>query len=350
MIKVLIADDEILELDYLRHLFEEIDGYQLVGMADNGAKAVELTTFYNPDVVILDINMPLSGLEAARLIREQFPDKIIILNTAYADFAYARKAVGLHLDGYLLKPASAEEILETVANCMQERKRTKAGKPEMVRPQFLDLYDLAEQMLEHLKGHKTELFTDSSAEFIYYLDQNNLWGEDCRLYLVNTVFRIGQMLKELNLPNMVIKLVNYDGTLAQMENCSGETLSYLIREFFRSVNIALQTGKRNDFDPLEAVRLYIGSHYTEEITLQQLSDVAHFSTGHLSRMFNQKFGVSIREYINRIRVEEALRKLSVGQKNITEIALDCGFKNISHFYRIFKKHTGTTPKAIGEKH
>ena len=62
--------------------------------------------------------MPLmNGLEAAKKIKEKLPNTIIILNTAYADFEFAKKALDYHLDAYILKPATKQQIFDILDNC-----------------------------------------------------------------------------------------------------------------------------------------------------------------------------------------------------------------------------------------
>lgn len=127
MRKVLIADDEEIECRYLTNLFEKHrSNYQLVGEAHNGKEIVELTDRMRPDIIIMDINMPLmNGLDSAYQIKKKFPEILILLNTAYAEFEFARLAIEYNLDAYLLKPASEEQILQTIEKCMKnERQRT----------------------------------------------------------------------------------------------------------------------------------------------------------------------------------------------------------------------------------
>ncbi|MEH2948883.1 response regulator [Sporofaciens sp. JLR.KK001] len=119
MIKILLADDEAVERRYFRNLFHRHMEYQVVGEAQNGVEIAELAEKAQPDVIIMDIHMPLmNGLESAHKIKERFPGMIIILNTAYADFEFAKKALDYRLDAYLLKPASEEQIIETIQSCM----------------------------------------------------------------------------------------------------------------------------------------------------------------------------------------------------------------------------------------
>ena len=119
MINILLADDEAVERRYFRNLFHRRPGYQVVGEAQNGVENMELAEKTQPDVIIMDIYMPLmNGLESAHRIKERFPGIIIILNTAYADFEFAKRALDYRLDAYLLKPASEEQIIETIQSCI----------------------------------------------------------------------------------------------------------------------------------------------------------------------------------------------------------------------------------------
>lgn len=119
MITILLADDEAIERRYFRNLFHRHPEYQVVGEAQNGKEIIELASKTKPDIIIMDIHMPLiNGLESAHKIKKKFPETIIILNTAYADFEFARKALDYRLDAYLLKPASEQKIIETIQSCI----------------------------------------------------------------------------------------------------------------------------------------------------------------------------------------------------------------------------------------
>ena len=134
MLKVLIADDESIERRYLLSLFtRHPDLFQVAGEAKNGKEVLQKAAEQIPDVIIMDINMPfMDGLSSAHQIKEQFPDTIILLNTAYAEFEFAKKAIDYGLDAYLLKPAKESQILEAIQNCYQkQQKRKKLPEPNM---------------------------------------------------------------------------------------------------------------------------------------------------------------------------------------------------------------------------
>lgn len=124
MLKILIADDEMIERKYLTTLFRKYPHlFTVVGEARNGREVIRQTIQLRPDVIIMDINMPFSdGLTCAREIKQVYPDTIILLNTAYAEFEFARRAVEYQLDAYLLKPAKEELILRTIEECLRKKR------------------------------------------------------------------------------------------------------------------------------------------------------------------------------------------------------------------------------------
>ena len=156
MITILIAEDEQIEYRYLRDMFLKHPGmYRVLDNALTGRDAVDMAFKYRPEVVIMDISMPVcNGLEASLIIKEKLPDTIIMLNTAYAEFEFARKAVEYHLDAYLLKPSSEEEIFRTLEGCLRKRQSTASspmeadGGPDMCEKDCIE--PVAEYIMEHL--------------------------------------------------------------------------------------------------------------------------------------------------------------------------------------------------------
>ena len=97
MIKLLVADDEAIERKMLVSILEkEFSTEAMVRVAENGRQAVEIAAIWNPDVVLIDIEMPgINGIDAARRILDQQAGTKIIFVTAYGVFTYAQEAVKL---------------------------------------------------------------------------------------------------------------------------------------------------------------------------------------------------------------------------------------------------------------
>ena len=111
-IRVLVADDHTIVRQGLVGILQASAEIEVVGEAADGAEAVEKAQKLKPDVVVLDVSMPhLSGLEAARRIRESVPAARVLVLTMHDDEEYVLKMVRAGASGYLLKDSAASELL-----------------------------------------------------------------------------------------------------------------------------------------------------------------------------------------------------------------------------------------------
>lgn len=93
---------------------------------------------------------------------------------------------------------------------------------------------------------------------------------------------------------------------------------------------------------------YLNQNFDKQVTLAEVSKLANMSEVSFSRFFKQRTGNTFIESLNEIRLGHATRILIETTQNISEVAYDCGFNNISNFNRIFKKKKGCTPKEFRE--
>lgn len=103
--------------------------------------------------------------------------------------------------------------------------------------------------------------------------------------------------------------------------------------------------RHEDQDRMERVCDFIHSHLTGNIERDQLARIAHLSAGAFSRFFKSRTGKTVPEYVNELRVGRACRMLAEEKLNITDIALDCGFRNLANFNRRFRDIVKMTPSA-----
>ena len=95
---------------------------------------------------------------------------------------------------------------------------------------------------------------------------------------------------------------------------------------------------------------FIESHHQEAIGLSDIANELHISSAHLSRKVKQETGENVTDILHRLRLSNAKHRLSESDDGILSIALDCGFPSVEHFHRIFKRHTGVTPKQWRREH
>lgn len=112
-IKVLIADDESGMRLVLRKIIEKVEGFQVVGEAEDGGSALSLVEELNPQLIFLDIEMPnLDGIECAKLISDIDPKKIIVFATAHP--SYMSDAFEVYAFDYITKPFKVDRVIKTL--------------------------------------------------------------------------------------------------------------------------------------------------------------------------------------------------------------------------------------------
>jgi DNA-binding NarL/FixJ family response regulator len=115
-VRVLIADDQKVVRDGLAMLLGLLDGIEVVGTAVDGADAVRQATAADPDIVLMDLNMPtVDGVEATRRLVEQGARARVVVLTTYADDDWVFRALQAGARGFLTKDAGAEEIRQAIS-------------------------------------------------------------------------------------------------------------------------------------------------------------------------------------------------------------------------------------------
>ena len=115
MIHILIVDDQNVIRQKLQIMFEQEPDFQIVGIAENGFKALDYLEVVNPDVALLDLEMSeMSGLTLTKTIRQRYPQIQIVILSSYEDRENISQAIQAGARGYLLKKTSDQEIINTI--------------------------------------------------------------------------------------------------------------------------------------------------------------------------------------------------------------------------------------------
>ncbi|AIS52738.1 LuxR family two component transcriptional regulator [Thermoanaerobacter kivui] len=115
MIKLLVADDHALIRKGLVQLIEMEKDIKVISQASNGEEAYKLTKELKPDLVLMDVNMPIiNGIKAAKMLKEEKHQTKILFLTIYNDREYLVEALKLGVEGYILKDAEYDDLIKAI--------------------------------------------------------------------------------------------------------------------------------------------------------------------------------------------------------------------------------------------
>jgi two-component system response regulator YesN len=159
VLKVLIVDDEdlvrrgiVLGVDWAAR------GCVVVGEAANGEEGIAAVERYSPNLIITDVRMPrMDGIEMMKQLRQKGCKAHVIILTAYSDFSYARSALQLGADDYLLKPFRDQELIAAIDKVRQKERELTALTPQDTLPLVKgDKSKYVLQALEYIAGHYSD--------------------------------------------------------------------------------------------------------------------------------------------------------------------------------------------------
>lgn len=168
--KVILVDDEAEVIDVIEQkiAWNEL-GFEVVGSATNGVKALELVEKTQPDVVITDIKMPyMDGLELSKRLNDDYRNIHIIIFTGFDEFEYAKEAVHLEVEEYMLKPINSDELTE----CLKRVKNSL----DLEREEKLNVQKLENYFNDVLPILQTNLFVSliegrvDEEEYVKFVD------------------------------------------------------------------------------------------------------------------------------------------------------------------------------------
>lgn len=286
MITVLILDDEFFFRQAVRKYLSEYKGtYEVVGEAKNGREGIELVKTLRPEVVLIDINMPImDGMEVAEeLSKNHFQGKMIMV-TGYGEFEYAQKSIKFGVWDYLLKPIRKQQLVESIrraADQIYEEREQNARYKELKSREYTSKKILEEYLIDKIvnsggtediritgklpgvsnrKSYLTVLID------IYY-DDTDYWQENdapiCNFEIINVLKEILMEKKiycftRIDKDRSICVILNSDLTTAELEQRAGSALEdfYYIAQhrLFLSVLISAGTAKESLMDSAESYK------------------------------------------------------------------------------------------------
>jgi two-component system response regulator NreC len=199
-IRILLADDHRVLRAGLRLLLERHSGLQVVGEASNGREAVEAAAELNPDVVVMDVAMPvLNGIDAAAQIAARFPHVATIVLSMHSDEGYLLRALKAGARGYLLKDSAEAELVQAIRSVHEGKAFFSPALSRML------IDDYIRQLQQRGGEDSYELLTPREREIFQLLAEGRSSKEAAQLlnlspYTVET--HRGNIMQKLNLHSL----------------------------------------------------------------------------------------------------------------------------------------------------
>jgi len=176
MIRVLIVDDQMVVTEGLRVILNSEPGMEVVGVAHDGAQAVEQVSDLEPDLVLMDLKMPvMNGIRATHIIREQYPQTYVLVLTTYSADEWVFDAIRAGASGYLLKDSDGDDIIAAIVGTIEGRTHIDPAiadkllvlAREQVQPNLAVFADLTERELSILRYVARGLTNTDIAEKLF---------------------------------------------------------------------------------------------------------------------------------------------------------------------------------------
>lgn len=157
-IRVVLVDDHPLVLDGISARLEGESTLEVVGMANDGQQALTVAAELSPDVVLMDISMPvMNGFEAAERFREDLPDIKVLILSMHDDREYIVKLIKCGAAGYVLKDVSSSELVSAIETVYRGGTYFSSGASQALFSQFEQDKPVAEPQQEALTGREKDV-------------------------------------------------------------------------------------------------------------------------------------------------------------------------------------------------
>lgn len=271
MYRVLIVDDEkIVRKGIKRSVDWNLMDMEVAAEAENGIEALEQAELNHPNIILLDIYMPLmDGLEFARIMKQRDPGVYIVIITGYDDFEYVRTALRMGLDDYVLKPVTREDvqrILEKAVDVLKNRVSVRVeSKSDRIERVLNDILKSESGCLEMIQ--EVELENQQICVGIVRMNRKKceIWTEDLINYAICNI--LNELLERDNRGKAFITYKNEVALIitdAEKIVLSSET-SYLIKaaKSFLGVDIRIALSGVGDSEQLKILyqRASAAEHY-----------------------------------------------------------------------------------------
>ena len=367
----IVEDEEILREGMKKNINWEEAGYEFSETAKDGEEALTLIRKCMPDIIITDIKMPfMNGLEMSKIIKEENPSIKIIVLTGYDEFDFAREAISIGADEYLLKPFSAKKLLNSLNQISEKIIKEKEEKvltyeKYILEKELLKTFENKGENIQEFYKNDNEIIEDffkfgKLTEIDSFVNNyvKNLKESSINSYIytyyifMNLFMSTSKFLKNIG----EVKLEDVFPEIKDIEFFCIEThndnrLKEAIRDIFFKVINFRENHKTDKYGVIiEEAKSFIRKNLSNpDLSLNLVAYNIHVSPNHFSSIFKSSTGESFTDFLIKIRIEKAKELLNSTTLKTYEISEKIGYPDSHYFSYIFKKNTGLTPSEFKKK-
>uniref|UniRef100_UPI002E77F5B9 response regulator transcription factor n=1 Tax=Enterocloster aldenensis TaxID=358742 RepID=UPI002E77F5B9 len=310
MLRLLIADDEVIERKVLYKTLQKNVGDQcVIFQAENGRQALRVYEEEKIQIAILDIEMPgINGIEAAQKIREKDKECCIIFLTAFDEFSYAKKAITVRALDYLLKPYDEQELMLVVEEAMRLAAEFQANRQEAG-------YQANRPASGYQANRPASGYQANRPASGYQANRPASGYQASRPAAGHQASQPAGPGQKNELPETGLSVGD------DMEDGGQVRLSKVT----------------------EIISHYIETNYMYDISMQDLARHMNYSEAYFCKLFKQCFNKNFTSYLTEYRVVEAKRMLAMPTVNVKDIGRAVGYSDSNYFAKVFKRITGQSP-------
>ncbi len=345
MYQLMIIDDEPLVLKAISHLVEtELSDFIICAQTGSGKEAINLAIKQKPDIILIDIQLEtINGLEVIHEINKFAPDTLFYIISAYDNFNYAQKAIRLNVEDYLLKPVTKNDIL----NLLNSARNKLTQKEKIISSLPLQAEN---NLIKAIESADTERAKLALEKIIALLKDQNIPPTQFQQYFFELLSVLLRVIYGYLDDKSFQKLQTHKYQEQLAATSTKDKAINIINHFLEHATKLLRKNKDIGGSPLlEEVKIFIEKNYYYDLTLDDIAEQVSVSTSYLSKLFKDKYNVTIIEYLTYIRIEQAAELLKQTAKPICEIANQIGYHDANYFSKVFKKITGQTPTEFRKK-
>jgi len=310
MYKLLIADDNAADREGIPTLCDwEGMGVAIAGVCADGEEALRAVSENPVDILLTDIVMPvMNGIELAERVRSLRPKTKIVFMSCYDEFEYAKSAVDLEINGYVLKPIMRADLREAMERALASLRRDEAVEAER-------------QAMEAERRAVLQTLRESSP--------------DVRDQLVKDLL----VRKPDSTTPVVAGPAGGDaaGGDAGGGTAGGDSLFDRVQDQLAGRNES--RGAR----VAESVKAIVRARYQDRVTVDDIAKAVYLSPRYLNGLFKRETGRTVFEYLLEYRMDAAKKLLMGGDCAVSDVADLVGYENKSHFALLFKRRVGVSP-------